>query len=1358
MESRDRVEEEVTAAPSTDGSDAPPSLDRLRLAAWSLVLTAVAFVQAPGRTVTDTKLDLTVDPWGFMGRALDLWDPLGAFGQVQNQAYGYLFPMGPFFALLDGVQVPDWVVQRLWWALVLVVAFLGVVKLCSVLDIGVGWTRIAAGLAFALSPRLMTVLGPASIEVWPSALAPWVLVPLVIGLQRRDPRRMAALSALAVACVGGVNAAATFAVVPLGAVLLLLAAPGDRRRSLMLWWPGFVALGTLWWLFPLVLLGRFSPPFLDYIESAETTTFAATALDALRGTSNWVAYIDPDSVAGRQLLSDPVVVANGVVVLGLGVLGIAWSRGAMRSFLLTGLLLGLLMVTAGHVGASSGWGAQTIRDLLDGPLAPLRNTHKFDVVIRLPLVLGFCIALTALTRRRAAEGVIDVPRAGAVTLAIAALIGATSPAWNASIANRGSFESVPDYWAQTSTWLAEEGKGRALLTPATPFGDYLWGKTADEPLQPLASSPWGVRNLIPLAPGGNIEYLDALSSRFSTGRGSTALTAAMRRGGIGTIVVRHDIDRTQNVVSPELVRSTLATSPGVRLVASFGPQVGGGPTLENDEGTAVFIDSGWQSPRPAVEVFELDGAVPDRSSQSEDLTPVMIGDPESQIALDELLGSDQRSVVMAKDAQRSVSYGSAILTDGARRQEAGFGSVDRNRSGSLTTSEPWATDRPVHRYDEAALQGWTTTPQLRGAVAMSSSSSRSQIGSLPRVDQSAQTWAAFDGDPTTVWRPDLADDAARPWVSLDLGRDRLVGTLSIDLGHPVGETRVISVLTEQGPRTVRVPGGSPVEVNVGRVSEIRVSGRSTISSPLSIRDITASRVEVSRPLVLPKMPPAWGAPQTILLHSGPGFTDGCLTLDEVLRCSPTELRRGDGGRDLDREVQLSDGGSYELAVRSVAGGGPALDRLVQQGRFVTVSASSQETAAANGSPLRVLDGNDQTAWIASEDDLQPTLTVSFLRDQRMSRIDLQTDDQIAASTPERVRLEFSDGTVRTAPVRDGVVEFRPVRADQVDITVVESSRRTSVDFKGVLRALPVGISEVNIDGVEGLRLTPSGLPQEFACGTGPTVTVGGQTVRTALEASPRDLLDGRPVSSTVCGRGQTDLEVELGSGVTRIRATGTDAVRADSLVLQATDEISSPPGDGVLEVRTHNTNDGWVATRDGASLESVVVNGWQQAWVDPSPEQGAPKTSFAPSGEYVAALLVGMLLLLALVLRCALPDHAQRSALPPTGDRSRRLGLGVAGVGLVGLLVAGLPGLAGCLLGVLAATQSRRATAAVLAAASIVAAGLFFVILPWGSPAGWAGTWWGPQVLVTLGLGLLVGSGVRRPMSLSLRKGFSTRR
>ena len=124
---------------------------RFRLVTVCVALVALVFIQEPGRVAADTKLDLTVDPVGFLGRALHMWDASGFFGQVQNQAYGYLWPIGPFFAVLRETGVVPWVTQRVWWSLILVVAFLGFVLMARLLGVKSAFARVVAGLAYGLA-------------------------------------------------------------------------------------------------------------------------------------------------------------------------------------------------------------------------------------------------------------------------------------------------------------------------------------------------------------------------------------------------------------------------------------------------------------------------------------------------------------------------------------------------------------------------------------------------------------------------------------------------------------------------------------------------------------------------------------------------------------------------------------------------------------------------------------------------------------------------------------------------------------------------------------------------------------------------------------------------------------------------------------------------------------------------------------------------------------------------------------------------------------------------------------------------------------------------------------------------------
>ena len=134
-----------------------------------LLLTALAFllalVQRPGWATSETKIDLHVDPVGFLADAASLWSPTADLGHVHGGQYsGYLFPMGPFFALGDLAGLPAWLVQRLWLGAVLAVAAWGIVRLVDAMVDDAGTpARIVAGLLTMLNPYVVVFANRTSI-------------------------------------------------------------------------------------------------------------------------------------------------------------------------------------------------------------------------------------------------------------------------------------------------------------------------------------------------------------------------------------------------------------------------------------------------------------------------------------------------------------------------------------------------------------------------------------------------------------------------------------------------------------------------------------------------------------------------------------------------------------------------------------------------------------------------------------------------------------------------------------------------------------------------------------------------------------------------------------------------------------------------------------------------------------------------------------------------------------------------------------------------------------------------------------------------------------------------------------------
>ena len=138
------------------------------------------------------------------------------------------------------------------------------------------------------------------------------------------------------------------------------------------------------------------------------------------------------------------------------------------------------------------------------------------------------------------------------------------PYLNGKALQPGSFSQVPSYWQQAANWLAAHNETETtLVVPADSHGIYTWGQPIDEPLEPLARSPWVQRNLVPFSGGGVSDLLNGAEQAIESGTASPGLAGYLARAGIRYVLVRNDLDPAQLGYTPPTVVHAALRAVGV---------------------------------------------------------------------------------------------------------------------------------------------------------------------------------------------------------------------------------------------------------------------------------------------------------------------------------------------------------------------------------------------------------------------------------------------------------------------------------------------------------------------------------------------------------------------------------------------------------------------------------------------------------------------------------------------------------------------------------------------------------------------------------------------------------------------------
>ena len=890
----------------------------------ALLAYVPALLTAPGKVAADTKQYLYLDPGRLLTRAPSMWDPNIGLGTVTHQNIGYLFPMGPYYWLMERLGSPDWVAQRIWLGSLLFFAGLGVLYLLRTLGVR-GPGAVVGALAFMLSPYSLHYAARISVILLPWAGLPWLLAITIRSLRTKGWRYPAAF-AIVVQVVGGVNATAlVFAL--LAPILWVpyavwVTREVDWRRALttLVKIGALTLAASLWWLAGLWAQGSYGINILRYTETVKTVSTAGLAPEVVRGLGYWFFYggdklgqwieASLDYTQRRSLILTSYAVPIAALALA------AFARWRHRLYFAVLTLVGLAIAVGTHpFDDPSPFGAvlKAFADRSTAGLA-LRSVGRAVPLVALGLAVLLGVGVNALVRRLDRRGEDRIGRRGlghnrwslAVVGIVGALIVVSLPAlWNDTFygKNLQRPEDVPEYWTDAAAYLdAQPHTTRVLEIPGSDFASYRWGNTVDPITPGLMDRPYVARELIPYGNPPTNDLLNALDRRIQEGLlDPAALAPIARLMSAGDVLLRSDlqVDR-YNVARPRAMWLLLEPPPpGLGEPETFGSGLGPPldfPLLDERE---LALRAGAEEP-PPVAVFPVEAVPSIVRAQSADEPVVVAGDGEGLVELAGLGMVDDAGLLLYSGSFAGDEAGLGkqlardavlVVTDSNRRRGRRWSTVRENlgyteRAGE-TPLEDDPSDARLEVFPDAGDDAFTVMDQ-RGAIVEASS-----YGNRISYTPEDRPVRALDGDLDTAWRGAAFAPTEGERIVIEL--EEPVTTDHVNLVQPLNGDRN-RFITQA---TLRFDDGDDVTVDLG--DESRTAEGQTVE--FSRRTVRRLEIVVEGDNVGSRAnyigTSGVGFAEVRIRDDAPGAED--VRVEEVARM-PTDLTDAPGAASLDHRL------------------------------------------------------------------------------------------------------------------------------------------------------------------------------------------------------------------------------------------------------------------------------------------------------------------------------------------------------------------------------------------------------------------------------------------------------------------------
>lgn len=1164
--------------------------DRASLVILSIVAAVPLLLTAPGYVVADTKSYLYLDPQRVLERAPSMWDHHVGLGTVTHQNIGYLWPMGPYYWVLDRVGVPDWLAQRLWLSIIVLAAGAGVRFLLRTF----GWSGAGvtvAAVTYALTPYLLTLAARISVILLAFAGLPWLLAFTIRSLRRsgwRDP----ALFALTVVTIGSVNATALVLVglapllwVPFAVWVSHEVRPRTAMAALARIGVLTVAV-NLWWIAGLSVQASHGIDVLRFTETAEVVAGASLAHEVLRGLGYWFFYggdrLGPWIEASHQYTQRLGLLVATYAMPALGLLGAGIGRWRHRAYFVGLLLAGTAIAVGAYPWDDPPLFGRAVKWFLLSPRGlAMRSLPRAVPLVALALAVLLGSGVIAVTRRRP-----SLARPLTIALVVLAVIGLPT-VWFRQVVpeNLRRKEDVPEYWQAAATQLGLGDNGtRVLELPGSDFASYRWGDTVDPITTGLTDRPVAARELIPYGTPPSANLLIALDEPYQEHVADPAALAPVARLlRAGDVLIRSDLQYERfNTPRPRELWDLMKRTPGFGQPIAFGARVPNiadpiAPLIDELE---LGADPALPDP-PPVAVFPVQGPREIVDTKSAAAPVIVAGDGAGIVDASGaglLDGSEPvlyAASLTASQLHQALDDGAAlVVTDSNRRRGERWTTVRFTRG----YTEP-AGLRPMRRdltdnrlvVFEGAGDDARTVAVHEGGISANATSYGNPITFSPEERPAL----AVDGDVTTAWRTSAFAPIRGERLRLTL--DEPVTTDHITLVQPTtGEINrwITKVrLRFDGSRTFDADLGLESREPPGQ--QLTFSERSFTTLEIEVLDDTggerprygglssAGFAEVQIGEGGPVLDELVRPPVNLLVRAGEASLDRPLAFVLTrLRSAPTETTRNDEELAIARLLDVPVARSYRLAadVRlSPRASDDVLDALVgipaEASGGITALSSARLQGDRTARASAAIDGDTETAWSHEFGQQEGAwIDIRSARPFRTKQLDLAVIADGRHSVPTALTIDV-DGeraaTVQVPAIRDAgspratrrvtIALPRELRGRRLRVTVdAVRAVRTINWYGGRPITMPVAIAEL---GVNGLRAPTPRDTVDSGCRRD-LLMIGDEAVGVRVTGSTADALAGLPLALRTCRGGG----VRIAEGGTTLRtaqgrSTGLDVDR-----------------------------------------------------------------------------------------------------------------------------------------------------------------------------------------------------------------------